>query len=133
MKDFSEFLNSNISDELLAAYIDGNTTVEETLLIENSIGEDSIISEVNEIVGDSTSFGSGFDWELHKGDFGFWELGFPPAILREEISQPIEFTTQNVEETIKPPSEDVGTNIDPFTDTNTGDNIISNNFNLNDY
>ena len=79
MKDFSEFLNSNISDELLAAYIDGNTTAEETLLIENSIRENTIISEANEIVGDSTSFGSGFDWELYKGDYGYWELGLPPV------------------------------------------------------
>lgn len=85
MKDFSEFLNSNVSDELLAAYIDGNTTAEETLLIENCIKEDSIISEANEIVGDSTSFGSGFDWELHKGDFGFWELGLPSSVSEKNI------------------------------------------------
>lgn len=132
MKDFSEFLNSNVSDELLAAYIDGNTTAEETLLIENSIKEDSIISEANEIVGDSTSFGSGFDWELHKGDFGFWELELPPAVSQKDFEQPIEFSVQGVgENNITLQHEDFNNCIIPSTDTNINDDTASNYFNSN--
>lgn len=84
MKDFSEFLNSSISDELLAAYIDGKTTIEENELIGKTIKEDSVLSETYEIVNDCSAFGSSFDWDLHKGDFGFWELGLEPAVTEEE-------------------------------------------------
>lgn len=86
MKDFNDILNSGISDELLAAYIDGNTTESENALIENALNGDSILLEAYEIASDSVSFGSDFDWKLHKGDFGFWELGLPPAITETDHS-----------------------------------------------
>lgn len=86
MKDFNDLLNSGISDELLAAYIDGNTTESENQLIENSLNGDSMLSEAYEIVHDGVSFESNLDWELHKGDFGFWELGLPPVISESELS-----------------------------------------------
>jgi len=70
MKDFKDFLNSGISDELLAAYIDGNTTECENALIENSLNGDSILSETYEIASDTVSFGTGFDWEQYE-DFLF--------------------------------------------------------------
>lgn len=85
MKDFNDLLNSGVSDELLAAYIDGNTTESENALIENSFNGDSMLSEAYEIANDGVSFGSNFDWELHKGDFGFWELGLPPVVTEDEV------------------------------------------------
>lgn len=85
MKDIKDILNSGISDELLAAYIDGNTTESENQLIESSLNGNSILAEAYEIANDSVSFGSNFDWELHKGDFGFWELGLPPVVTEEEV------------------------------------------------
>ena len=85
MKDIKDILNSGISDELLAAYIDGNTTESENQLIESSLNGNSILAEAYEIANDSVSFGSNFDWELHKGDFGFWELGLPPLVTEEEV------------------------------------------------
>lgn len=87
MKDFNDLLNSGISDELLAAYIDGNTTESENQLIESALDGDSMLSEAYEIANDSVSFGSNFDWELHKGDFGFWELGLPPVITEDEVDE----------------------------------------------
>lgn len=51
MIDFSE----NISDEMLAAYIDGNTTTEENAKILNSLNENDILAESLEIVKDSIS------------------------------------------------------------------------------
>ncbi len=85
MKDFKDILNSGNSDELLAAYIDGNTTESENALIENTLNGDSMLSEAYEIASDGVSFGSDFDWEPHKGDFGFWELGLPPAVTKEDL------------------------------------------------
>lgn len=87
MKAFNNLLNSGISDELLAAYIDGNTTESENQLIESALDGDSMLSEAYEIANDSVSFGSNFDWELHKGDFGFWELGLPPVITEDEVDE----------------------------------------------
>ena len=80
MKDLKECLNSGISDELLAAYIDGNTTESENALIESTLNGDSMLSEAYEIASDSVSFESNLDWEFHKGDFGLLELGVPPVI-----------------------------------------------------
>lgn len=96
MKDHSSFIKSNISDELLAAYIDGKTTKEESELIGNSINENSIISEIHDIANGSISFGSNFDWKLHKGDFGFWELGLPPAVTEEELLEAYNKTENNM-------------------------------------
>ena len=86
MKDINELLDSGISDELLATYIDGNTTASENQLIENFLNGDSTLSEAYEITHDGVSFGNNFDWELHKGDFGFWELGLSPAVIEDEIN-----------------------------------------------
>ena len=71
MKDFNDilntdFLNSAISDELLAAYIDGKTTESENALIESTLNGDPMLSEAYEIASDSVSFGSNFDWEQHE-------------------------------------------------------------------
>ena len=80
MKDFNDFLNSEISDELLAAYIDGNTTESENALIENSLDADSMLSEAYEIASDSISFGEKSDWDIYDGDYGYLEMGLPPVI-----------------------------------------------------
>lgn len=76
----------DISDEMLAAYIDGNSTDEEKNLIENSIQEDSMLSEAIDIANDTKMLSSNFDWDLHEGDFGFWELGLPPVLENEHFS-----------------------------------------------
>ena len=65
MKDFSDFLNSSIPDELLAAYIDGKTTKEENELIENFIKDDSILSEIYEIANNSASIENNFDGDIY--------------------------------------------------------------------
>lgn len=131
MNDFKDILNSGISDELLAAYIDGNTTDSENALIESTLNDDSILSEACEIASDSVSFGSNFDWELHKGDFGFWEFGLPPVVTETVIDQQ---TNIEGEEKLSIPSVDetiVG--VEPIEDDiNNYNNTISD-LNLNDY
>ena len=56
-----DFLNigENISDEMLAAYIDGNATPKETSMIQNVLGNDELLTEAIDIVNDSISFGNG--------------------------------------------------------------------------
>lgn len=84
MIDFNNF-NENISDEMLAAYIDGNATESEKLLIENALSGDSMLSEAIDIANDANSLDNSFDWDLHKGDYGFWELGLPPVLNEEDV------------------------------------------------
>lgn len=84
MIDFNYF-NENISDEMLAAYIDGNAAESEKSLIENSISDDSMLSEAVDIANDATSLDNSFDWDLHKGDYGFWELGLPPVLNENDV------------------------------------------------
>lgn len=81
-KDFNE----NISDEILAAYIDGNATPEESSLIENALASDYMLSESLNLISDTISFGTNFNWDLHKGDYCFWELGLPPVISEEDFA-----------------------------------------------
>jgi hypothetical protein len=49
--------NDNISDEMLAAYLDGNANMEECSLIQNQMGSDSMLSEVIDIVNDIDHLG----------------------------------------------------------------------------
>lgn len=124
-------MDSAISDELLAAYIDGNTTESENALIENALNGDSMLSEAYEIASDSVSFGSSFDWELHKGDFGFWELGLPPVMTETVIDQQ---TNIEVQENLSVPSIDetiIG--VEPIEDNISNYDITPNDLNISDY
>ena len=49
--------NYNISDEMLAAYLDGNANMEECSSIQNQMGSDSMLSEVIDIVNDINQLG----------------------------------------------------------------------------
>ena len=112
MKDFNDLLNSGISDELLAAYIDGNTTASENALIENALNDDSMLSEAYEIANDGISFGEQSDWDIYDGDYGFLEMGLPPVI------DALGMVTQNQNYDL-----DFGNNSDLF---GSDDNLASN-------
>lgn len=116
MKDFNDLLNSGISDELLAAYIDGNTTESENQLIESALNGDSMLSEAYEIANDSVSFGSNFDWELHKGDFGFWELGLPPVVTEADLMVAADTSYRNITNE----GADISSNLDTFNPLDDG-------------
>lgn len=49
--------NDNISDEMLAAYLDGNANMEERSLIQIQMDSDSMLSEVIDIVNDINHLG----------------------------------------------------------------------------
>ena len=69
-----------VSDELLAAYIDGNTTEEENIFVEQHIPTEEI-DTIMETTEDSQSFQEYISvWD---GDYGFWELGLPPALTHD--------------------------------------------------
>ena len=131
MKDFNDVLNSGISDELLAAYIDGSTTESENQLIESSLNGDSILSEAYEITNDGVSFGSSFNWNLHIGDFGFWELGLPTVVTETDIDkQSIIEIPDNIS---LPPTDDVIAGIESKVDDISDNDFTANDLNLNDY
>lgn len=70
-----DFMNieENISDEMLAAYIDGNATPEESSMIQNALGNDELLTEAIDIVNDSIPFGNG-DWGTDFNSLGILEL-----------------------------------------------------------
>lgn len=70
---------------MLAAYIDGNATEQESSIIESSLNEEISLDETLDIVRDSISFSGFEDLDIHKGDFGFGELGLPPIITEDDI------------------------------------------------
>jgi hypothetical protein len=75
--------NENISDELLAAFLDGNTTWEETEQVLEAMNTDSDLKEFAQIADDMISFEDKLD--IWKGDYGYWELGIPPVLEPEEV------------------------------------------------
>lgn len=68
--------NDNISDEMLAAYIDGNANMEECSLIQDQMGSDSMLSEVIDIVNDINHLGltMGNDNLIINSMDGNWDL-----------------------------------------------------------
>ena len=50
--------NDNITDEMLAAYIDGNATPMEAALIADSMQQDDLLAEAIDIVNDSMNMGN---------------------------------------------------------------------------
>ena len=68
------------SDELLAAYIDGNTTENENVFIEQHV-ETEELDTIFETKEDYQSFEDYISvWD---GDYGFWELGLPPVLTHD--------------------------------------------------
>ena len=69
-----DFINieETISDEMLAAYIDGNATLEENSIIQNALGNDELLTEAIDIVNDSIPFGN-VDWGTITSSFGISE------------------------------------------------------------
>jgi hypothetical protein len=59
----------NISDELLAAFLDGNTTREETELVLGAMSENSDLIEVADIADNVISFED--KMAVWEGDYGF--------------------------------------------------------------
>lgn len=68
--------NDNISDEILAAYLDGNANMEECSLVQSQIGCDSMLSEVIDIVNDINHLGltMGNDNLIINSMDGNWDL-----------------------------------------------------------
>ena len=58
MIDFLKF-NDDISDEMLAAYIDGNATEEESSRIRVALSSDETLLEATEVVNDFNTFATG--------------------------------------------------------------------------
>lgn len=71
-----DFMNieENISDEMLAAYIDGNATPEESSMIQNALGNDELLTEAIDIVNDCVPFGNG-DWGKSFDTIDMSDLG----------------------------------------------------------
>lgn len=64
-------LDDNISDELLAAYIDGNTTDEENAFVENHISDDPALAELVDIAQDA-ALADAFGW---AGSYDYADTG----------------------------------------------------------
>lgn len=92
LQQFNDIQDMPISEELLGAYIEGRTEKNEEELIEKSISDNSILKETVDIVSKESYSENNFDWDLYKGDFGFWELGMPPIVTEDSIKSWIDDT-----------------------------------------
>lgn len=87
MMDWDDW-NEHISDEALAAFIDGNATAEEAFRIENAMASDETLQECFDIVNDSISISPNIsNMEVWQGDYGFWEMGIPPVLSMGELNE----------------------------------------------
>lgn len=81
-------MNERISDELLAAYLDGNTSPIENLFVESCISNDAEILEASDILSDMTMFSQIDNFSDVFSDFG----------LSDIFSQPISIETNTYNE-----------------------------------
>lgn len=85
-------MSKQISDELLAAYLDGNTSPVENIMVEMSLQHDSNMMETSDIVSDANLFSSmNLSTELMH-DLGFGDL----------FSQSLSLETNNINEIMDP-------------------------------
>lgn len=115
--------NDNISDEMLAAYLDGNANMEESSLIQNQMGSDSMLSEVIDIVNDINHLGltMGNDNLImnHMDNNIDWNSGM------DIISSPLQSIPEYNDSLSQFDSFDNGFDRDSF-DNNDLDNIFDN-------
>lgn len=115
--------NDNISDEMLAAYPDGNANMEECSLIQSQMGSDSILSEVIDIVNDINHLGLTMDNDnlIMNSMDGNWDLNNGMDI----ISSPLQSIPEYNDSLSQFDSFDNGFDRDSF-DNNDLDNIFDN-------
>ena len=115
--------NDNISDEMLAAYLDGNASMEECSLIQNQMGSDSMLSEVIDIVNDINHLGLTManDNLIMNSMDGNWDLNSGMDIT----STPLLTIPEYNEDISQFDSFDNGFDRDSF-DNNDLDNIFDN-------
>lgn len=115
--------NDNISDEMLAAYLDGNASMEECSLIQNQMGSDSMLSEVIDIVNDINHLGLTManDNLIMNSMDGNWDLNNGMDI----ISSPLQSIPESNDSLSQFDSFDNGFDRDSF-DNNDLDNIFDN-------
>lgn len=115
--------NDNISDEMLAAYLDGNANMEECSLIQSQMGSDSMLSEVIDIVNDINHLGLTMDNDnlIMNSMDGNWDLNNGMDI----ISSPLQSIPEYNDSLSQFDSFDNGFDRDSFDD-NDLDNIFDN-------
>jgi hypothetical protein len=60
---------NHISDEMLAAYLDGNATPEESAIIRDALDGDELLEEVVDVVNDVHSYDGDIDWTILDGSY----------------------------------------------------------------
>ena len=84
MIDFLKF-NDDISDEMLAAYIDGNATDEESVLIEDALSSNEMLSEVADVLNDFKSYDDSVDWGIVEDGKESLSIDFPMNHQYDEL------------------------------------------------
>lgn len=85
-------MKEQISDEFLAAYLDGNTSSIENLIVESNLGNDASFMEVSDIMSDMTIFSQEDNYNGFLSDLGLGDI----------FSQPITIETNTFNETMDP-------------------------------
>lgn len=67
-------MNEQISDELLAAYLDGNTSSIENLLVEANLENDASFMEVSDIISDMATFSQMDNYNEDLTDIGLGDI-----------------------------------------------------------
>ena len=118
MIDFLKF-NDDISDEMLAAYIDGNATDEESVKIKDALSSNEMLSEVADVLNDIKSYDDSVDWGIVVDDNESLSIDFPlnsqydELMVASAIQEPPEISLE------LPPlesSDDIGKDDDSLDD-----------------
>ena len=111
MIDFLKF-NDDISDEMLAAYIDGNATDEESVKIKDALSSNEMLSEVADVLNDIKSYDDSVDWGIVEVDDESLSIDFPlnsqydELMVASAIQEPPEISIELPPLEFEPPFED---------------------------
>lgn len=95
LSQFNDLQDLPVSEEMLGAYIEGNLDGSEQLFVESSIQQDDSLNDL--VAGTNEDTDSGYDWSIHDGDYGFWELGIPPVVTEDDIKSYEEQPTDGID------------------------------------
>ncbi len=98
LTDFESIQELPVSEEMLGAYIEGQLNESEKNDVESQIHQSAALNDL--VLTSQESETPGYDWSIHDGDYGFWELGIPPVVTQDDIKTLDDYIDNNINNTI---------------------------------
>ena len=86
---FNDIQDLPVSEEMLGAYAEGTLQGTELDAVSDKISSDSGLQEMLNSATETDIEDiaeAGHPWDIHEGDYGYWELGLPPILSPSDVT-----------------------------------------------